>query len=69
MIISSVTTNGIIDLNEDTVENGGTNGTKNDDLKETGENIEVKITSKEVTVEDMLADFVDEVNEDSMLVV
>ncbi|KAJ8713270.1 hypothetical protein PYW07_013640 [Mythimna separata] len=32
-------------------------------------NIEVKITSKEISVEDMLADFVDEVNEEPSLIV
>lgn len=52
--------------------------TKDNEIEETKENgdiiaanennIEVKITSKEISVEDMLADFVDEVNEEPSLV-
>uniref|UniRef100_A0A2A4J5B6 Pre-rRNA-processing protein RIX1 N-terminal domain-containing protein n=1 Tax=Heliothis virescens TaxID=7102 RepID=A0A2A4J5B6_HELVI len=57
--ISAVKTNKIDDAaeNEETKQNGDVN-----------DNIEVTITSKEVTVEDMLADFVDEVIEEPSLV-
>lgn len=57
--ISAVSTkeNGI----EETKENG-------DVIAANENNIEVKITSKEISVEDMLADFVDEVNEEPGLV-
>ncbi|XP_075979041.1 proline-, glutamic acid- and leucine-rich protein 1-like [Anticarsia gemmatalis] len=40
---------------------------ENVDKIEIVENIEVKITTKEITVEDMLADFVDEVNEEAKI--
>ncbi|CAH0694327.1 unnamed protein product [Spodoptera exigua] len=51
------------------VESEETVDTTQNDNETANKNIEVTITSKEVTIEDMLADFVDEVNDEPSVVV